>query len=865
MVRKNNILRQVESSAHMIFSKFYCLTTFHKRTTVIIRQYAEYRFFRPLIMPKDNKEYLMELQKQRKRLKAQSAKYTPTHIYLQVLSNGTRAESRSLLLVTDHTNYLFNCGEGTQRLAAEHHAKLAKIEHIFVTSATWENMGGIPGVALTIQDTGVPKLNLHGPNGSIDIIEATQNFITLNQLAVTAQDTTSPFSDQTMSVTYLPIKSPKPPAPVEEQSSRIIVDNTNYYDYRVNSNGKRSHSPPSSPSQRSRSASLEDKSRIDHTMVYICKVHPKTGTLDMAKCVDAGVTPGPHLGKLKAGEDITLPDGRVIKSKDVVSPSQIGPLFIVLECPDEDWIDVIVENPAFLKYQEGTAKIEEEIARYIIHFSTKNVLENPKYKDWMRKFGSKTQHLIINEENKGYCSEAMHKMQHQLHLIHPDIFPFLGENKNFAEHNPDADPLKKIRDKLKSIEENSEQSENEASKTCETTETDVSVVQNDGLFIHQCQTLNTVHLRPNTGLDKTSIVRINPKEYIQDVFAVDGFLDTLADLQTQLNAKTKPLGNEKVNVEEYPRLVMLGTGSSIPNKVRNTSGILFQVNEDTSIILDCGEATMGQIIRFFGVSEADRVLKSIKAVYVSHLHADHHLGLVGILQQRKRLTDEPLFLLAPRQISWYLNYYHSRFEPIQDLYRLISNRDLLLNQTILSSATSKALYDQLGIANISTINVTHCPFAYGIAITLNDGRKTCYSGDTIPCENMVKLAKDSFLLIHEATMEDGLEQEAVLKRHSTISQAVSIGVKANVNFTLLTHFSQRYSKMPRLPSVEQSGIDFARVGIAFDFMKISFAQLKLLPLFYPSLNLMFSEFKALLDERASKREWTKEKMVKTAS
>lgn len=114
-------------------------------------------------------------------------------------------------------------------------------------------------------------------------------------------------------------------------------------------------------------------------------------------------------------------------------------------------------------------------------------------------------------------------------------------------------------------------------------------------------------------------------------------------------------------------------------------------------------------------------------------------------------------------------------------------------------------------------------------------------------------------------MEDGLEHEAILKRHSTISQAVTVGVKADVNFTLLTHFSQRYSKIPRLPSVEQSGIDFTRVGIAFDYMKISFSQLKLLPLFYPSLNLMFSEFKALLDERASKREWTKEKMVKTAS
>ena len=103
-------------------------------------------------------------------------------------------------------------------------------------------------------------------------------------------------------------------------------------------------------------------------------------------------------------------------------------------------------------------------------------------------------------------------------------------------------------------------------------------------------------------------MKIQPKEYVQDVFSIDGFLDALADLQTEVNAKTKSLGN----MEEYPKLIMLGTGSSIPNKVRNTSGILFQISKDNSILLDCGESTFGQMVRFFGESEVDRILKSIK-------------------------------------------------------------------------------------------------------------------------------------------------------------------------------------------------------------------------------------------------------------
>lgn len=63
--------------------------------------------------------------------------------------------------------YLFNCGEGTQRLAHEHKVKLGMIEHILVTHKSWENIGGLPGMLLTLQDTGVPHVTLHGPPGIV--------------------------------------------------------------------------------------------------------------------------------------------------------------------------------------------------------------------------------------------------------------------------------------------------------------------------------------------------------------------------------------------------------------------------------------------------------------------------------------------------------------------------------------------------------------------------------------------------------------------------------------------------------------------------------------------------------------------------
>lgn len=112
-----------------------------------------------LNMPKE-RGHVQQLKAVRKQKKADMAKYAPGVINLQVLGN-------SMYLFTDQNRYLFNCSEGTQRLAHEHKSKLAKLDHIFVTSGRWERVGGLPGVALTVQDIGVDKLWVHGPPGIV--------------------------------------------------------------------------------------------------------------------------------------------------------------------------------------------------------------------------------------------------------------------------------------------------------------------------------------------------------------------------------------------------------------------------------------------------------------------------------------------------------------------------------------------------------------------------------------------------------------------------------------------------------------------------------------------------------------------------
>lgn len=84
-------------------------------------------------------------------------------------------------------------------------------------------------------------------------------------------------------------------------------------------------------------------------------------------------------------------------------------------------------------------------------------------------------------------------------------------------------------------------------------------------------------------------------------------------------------------------------------------------------------------------------------------------------------------------------------------------------------------------------------------------------------------ARDATVLIHEATFDDDMEAEAMSKRHSMTKEAVQTGVDARVYRTILTHFSQRY---PKIPVWDHSFS--ARTGVAFDLMAVNFGDLEVM-------------------------------------
>ena len=105
----------------------------------------------------------------------------------------------------------------------------------------------------------------------------------------------------------------------------------------------------------------------------------------------------------------------------------------------------------------------------------------------------------------------------------------------------------------------------------------------------------------------------------------------------------------------------------------------------------------------------------------------------------------------------------------------------------------------MGIDKMLAIEVNHCPQSYACLLVaeegLGPGGKIIYSGDTTPCNNFINYAQGCSLMIHEATLASGMEEDALKKKHTTTGQAIDLVRKINPWRSIFTHFSTRYMKI----------------------------------------------------------------------
>lgn len=161
------------------------------------------------------------------------------------------------------------------------------------------------------------------------------------------------------------------------------------------------------------------------------------------------------------------------------------------------------------------------------------------------------------------------------------------------------------------------------------------------------------------------------------------------------------------------------------------------------------------------------------------------------------------------------------------------------------------LREQLGFEKVCMVEVNHCLQAYCAVVVSSTYGNILYSGDTLPCVNLQNYAQTARVLIHEATLQDGMEEDAQKKMHTTTGQALNIGIKCGVYRTILTHFSPRYQKVAEItPLMEQ-----ARAIVAFDHTRVSWSQLEWAYRITPIFGKLLSneEEKKPIEESKSKK------------
>ncbi len=249
----------------------------------------------------------------------------------------------------------------------------------------------------------------------------------------------------------------------------------------------------------------------------------------------------------------------------------------------------------------------------------------------------------------------------------------------------------------------------------------------------------------------------------------------------------------------------MGTGAAVPIGKRGLPCIALKT--DGSIYLfDTGEACQYRLLK------AGLGVVKVKAIFITHLHGDHFLGLLGMLQSMHMLDRRtPLYIYAPRGLK----------EILQVLLPQ-SLRRLRFPLYLASIAPWEKLYRDSYIEVIAYPVVHGSMEAYGFIIDLVKRGKQririVYTGDTRPCRSTVIACRGADILVHEATFTSDLKEEAYQQGHSTAGDAGYIARLCGVETLILTHISARYDG--DYPLYIDAYRFFNNVIVARDYMSI---------------------------------------------
>ncbi len=268
-------------------------------------------------------------------------------------------------------------------------------------------------------------------------------------------------------------------------------------------------------------------------------------------------------------------------------------------------------------------------------------------------------------------------------------------------------------------------------------------------------------------------------------------------------------------------VVFLGTSASAPTAGRAPTALLVRRGGDR-LLFDCAEGTQRQLMR------SSLGLPDLDEIFLTHYHADHTLGLPGLLKTfALRGREVPLTVYGPPGLRELFNDLRRVFGKVaypletievrpgealeRDGYRILV---FPVHHGVSAVGYAVDEPDRPGEFDAEAADALGIPFGpergalqRGESVTLGDGavitpdavlgaarsgRRIVITGDTAPVETVRVLAEGADVLVHEATFSEDERERAEETLHSTARQAAEIAAAAGVRLLAITHFSPRY-------------------------------------------------------------------------
>lgn len=295
-------------------------------------------------------------------------------------------------------------------------------------------------------------------------------------------------------------------------------------------------------------------------------------------------------------------------------------------------------------------------------------------------------------------------------------------------------------------------------------------------------------------------------------------------------------------------VTFLGTAGSLPTPERNPSAILIN-REGELMLFDCGEGTQRQMMR------ARTGMMRLNYIFLTHLHADHILGIPGLLETMAfQGRVEPIAVVGPANTGHLVEsfktvcYFSRKFdvkaielEP-GDVLKMDGYQVKAIESHHSVPSLGYVLEEEPRLGRFNrdaavTLGIPPGPLfgklQHGQTVDVDGktiqphqvmgparpGRKIVYTGDTRPCRSVEAASIGADLLIHDCALANDMADWARETKHSTAGEAAEVARRADVKLLVLTHISSRYSEdTSRL--LDEARSVFERTVVAEDLMSL---------------------------------------------